>query len=448
MIPCSAGSLPGCRVVAGDPTVIIESVSIDSRLVGRGSLFVAVRGGHDHVAEAVAAGASAVLVADGQRPGGVVLEAADTIGALQSIGAANRAAALSCTVVGVTGSSGKTSTKDVLAAICASQRTTVAALDGHNNEIGVPFTLTRIDGVTEVAICELAMRGPGQIAELVALSRPSVGLITNVGEAHIELLGSRSAIAAAKAELLEDLAIAILPDDEDLLVPFHHLPGRVVTFGESEAADVRVVNRVVREGEMAVTLAVGGSSLELSTALIGAHHARNIAAAFAAAHALGLDLQRCAAAVRSVRLQRWRSAPHPLPGGGVVINDAYNANPSATRAALAALAERGSGRLVAVLGQMAELGPDADVYHRAVGRAAVDLGYAVLVAVGDGTNGYLEGAGRSVRCHHLPVGVDLAQRLAGIVAAGDRVLVKASRSVGLEGVAQDLATALANVSKT
>jgi UDP-N-acetylmuramoyl-tripeptide--D-alanyl-D-alanine ligase len=421
---------------------------MDSRSARPGSLFVAIRGGHAHVAAAVAAGASAVLVSEGSHAGPVVLEAPDTIAALQAIGRANRAAADRCTVVAVTGSSGKTSTKDVLAAICAPQRATVAALEGHNNEIGLPFTLTRIERVTELAICELSMRGAGQIAELAALACPQVAVITNVGEAHLELLGSREAIAAAKAEVLDGVELAVLPADEPLLAA--HVPGglAVVTFGEERSADVRIVERAVRADGMSVVLDVQGTRVAIDSALVGAHHARNLAAAFAVASHLGLDLARCADAAPSISLQRWRSEPHPLPGGGVVVNDAYNANPSATVAALAALAERGSGRLVAVLGPMAELGPSAPAYHRRVGEAARALGFAVIVAVGDGAREYLEGAGDGVAGIVVGDGEALVERLAALVQPGDRVLVKASRSIGLERVAKDLSAALAKVSAT
>jgi len=187
-----------------------------------------------------------VLVEEAHAAGereGVVLTAPDTIAALQRIGAANRAAS-AATVVGVTGSSGKTSTKDVLAALVGAGRRTIAAEEGHNNEIGLPFTLTRIAADTEVAICELSMRGRGQITELAELARPEIGVITNIGEAHLELLGSREAIAAAKAELLDHVEIAVVPAGEPLLEP--HLRDRqsVITFGEEAGADVRVAGRV------------------------------------------------------------------------------------------------------------------------------------------------------------------------------------------------------------
>jgi UDP-N-acetylmuramoyl-tripeptide--D-alanyl-D-alanine ligase len=447
LIPISCGSLPGCRVVRGDPGRMVRSVEMDSRQVGEGALFVAIRGGHDHTAEARAAGAVAVLVQEVRARAeteGTVLAAPDTVAALQAIGAANAAAAPGCTVIGVTGSSGKTSTKDALAALVATQRETIAAAEGHNNEIGLPFTLCRIEAGTEVAVCELSMRGPGQIAELAELARPRIGVITNVGEAHLELLGSREAIAAAKAELLAFVELAVVPAGDALLAP--HLAAaacEVRTFGEDDG-DVRIVARRPDPSGMLLELDVRGRCVQVATNLTGRHQALNLAAAFAVCDALDLDLARCAAAAQAIRLQRWRSEPHPLAGGGVVVNDAYNANPSSVEAALAALAEHGDGRLVAVLGEMAELGPASDRLHRRVGRTAADLGYAVVVAVGPRARGYLEGAGEGVERHYVETSDRLVDLLAGIVGPGDRVLVKASRAAGLEAVAEGLARALSN----
>ncbi len=447
MIATTAGALSGCRVVRGAPATPLTSVAMDSRRAGRGALFVAIRGGHDHTGAARAQGCAAVLVDDAHvaaEPEGVVLAAPDTIGALQAIGAANRAASVA-TVVGVTGSSGKTSTKDVLAALVGAQRRTIAAEEGHNNEIGLPFTLTRIAADTEVAICELAMRGAGQISELALLARPEIGVITNVGEAHLELLGSREAIAAAKAELLEHVDVGVVPAGEPLLEPYLGKPAMLVTFGEEAGADVRIAGRSPLATGMTVALDIDGRTIAVDTNLTGRHNAFNLAAAMAVCRALGLDLDACAAAAGSIQLQRWRSEDHPLPGGGVAVNDAYNANPSSVEAALAGLAERDhAGRLVAVLGEMAELGPAALELHRRVGETAAALGYTLVVAVGEPARGYLEGAGGGVEQHLVANRSGLIAFLADIVRPGDRVLVKASRSAGLEAIAAGVAARLAN----
>ncbi len=447
MIATTAGALPGCRVARGAASTPITSVEMDSRRAGRGSLFVAIRGGHGHTADAWAQGCAAVLVDEDHAAAemeGVVLTAADTVAALQTIGAANRAAS-AATVVGVTGSSGKTSTKDVLAALVGAERRTIAAEASHNAEIGLPFTLTRIAADTEVAICEMAMRGPGQIAELAGLAHPEIGVITNVGEAHLELLGSREAIAAAKAELLEHVEVAVVPAGEPLLEP--HLRDRpmLVTFGEEAGADVRIAGRSLRPGGMTVSLDLDGRTIAVDTNLTGRYNAFNLAAAMAVCRALGLDLDVCAAAAGQIQLQRWRSEDHPLPGGGVVVNDAYNANPSSAEAALASLAEReGTGRLVAVLGEMAELGPSAAELHRRVGETAAALGYAVVVAVGAPARGYIDGAGAAVEGHVAGDRSEVVDLLARILRPGDRVLVKASRSAGLEAIAAGIAERLAN----
>ena len=429
MIPRRVGDLPASVLARGEGDAVVSSVAMDSRAVTPGALFVAIRGGRAHVGEAVRRGASAVLVEGeaGDVDAPCVLTSPDVVAALGAIGAANRAAATACEVVAVTGSSGKTSTKDALAALVAPQRRTVAALEGHNNEIGLPFTLARIEADTEVALCELSMRGPGQIAYLADLARPRIGVITNIGEAHLELLGSRTAIADAKCELLAFLEAAVLPADEPLLPSRVPAGLEVVTFGDDPSATVRIVARTLVGDRMHLELDVAGRGVRVDTNLIGRHHALNLAASLATARLLGLDLDACAAAAGSVALQRWRSETHPLPAGGIVVNDAYNANPSSTRAALAALAERGQGRLVAVLGPM----------------AAREEGYAVVVAVGPAAAPYLTGAGSGVEGIAVAEVEGLAAVLADIVRPGDRVLVKASRSVGLERVAQDLSTLLA-----
>jgi UDP-N-acetylmuramoyl-tripeptide--D-alanyl-D-alanine ligase len=295
----------------------------------------------------------------------------------------------------------------------------------------------------------MAMRGAGQIAELAELARPEVGVITNIGEAHLELLGSREAIAAAKAELLDHVEIAVVPAGEPLLVP--HLRGRpsVITFGEEAGADVRVAGRTPRDAGMTVALAVDGRTIAVDTNLTGRHNALNLAAAVGVCRALGLDLEACARAARAVQLQRWRSEEHALPGGGLAVNDAYNANPSSMEAALASLAERpGAGRLVAVLGAMAELGPDAVALHRRVGATAAALGYAMIVAVSEPARAYLDGAGDGVEGHFVPDREAVVPYLAEVLRPGDRVLVKASRSAGLEGVAAGIAARLANGAAT
>ncbi len=292
------------------------------------------------------------------------------------------------------------------------------------------------------------MRGPGQIAALCALARPRVGLITNIGPVHLELLGSLEAIARAKAELLEALpadGVAVLPHDEPLLAPHRRADLETITFGDAAGADVRLTARSPEGDGTRVGYDVRGRRLELWTNLLGRHHAVNLAAALAALEALGLVAADVAPAELEVTLARWRGETHALPGGGAVVNDAWNAGPASMRAALATLSERTvDGRRIAVLGDMGELGPISAAMHREIGAAAAAAGVDVLVAVGDRARGYLDGAGAAVEPHWLPDGREVVALLHGLVRPGDVVLVKASRVVGLEGVAAGLVAAGTN----
>ncbi len=454
MIGRRLDELPGTRLVRGDGAQRVHAVEIDSRAVRPGALFVAIRGGLAHVGDALRGGAVAALVDEGrlgELPAdvGPLVAAPDVIAALQALGAANRDAASGTIVLGVTGSSGKTSTKDVIAGLVAGERRTIAAAEGHNNEIGLPLTLTRIAVDTEVAVCELSMRGPGQVAELARLARPSVGVITNVGTAHIGLLGSRAAIAAAKAELLAALppgGACVVPADEPLLAPFLRDDLVTITFGEGEGATVAILGRTPRADGQDVRLRIAGAERSVATSLRGPHGALNLAAGLAAVLALGLDVERAAARAGTLALQRWRDEEHPLPGGGAAINDAYNANPASVRVALAHAVEqrRPGGRVVLVLGPMAELGDDGHAFHRELGALAGSLGIDVLVAIGEAARGYLEGAADVPDHRFLPDAADAVALLADLVAPGDVVLVKGSRSAALEGVAAGLSARLAN----
>ncbi len=450
MIATTAGALPGARLVRGDAATPIRGVAIDSRAVRPGDLFVAIRGGRAFTGAAREAGAAAVLLdeaAAADEPG-VVLAAPDPIAALAAIGAANAAAAAGCVVVGVTGSSGKTSTKDALGAVLAPARRVIAAAAGHNNEIGLPLTLCAIGSDTEVAVCEMAMRGPGQIAELAALARPRVGVVTNVGTAHLGLLGSREAIGAAKGELLAALpddGLAVVPAGEPLLASSLRPGLRVRTFGEDASAHAALLARTAVPGGQRLRLRVGGEEADLELALEGRHQALNVLAALIVAVELGVPLDVALGGAAAIRLQPWRGDVLALPGGGVAINDAYNANPASLSAALEALAERPvAGRRIAVLGQMAELGPTAPALHAASGAEAAARGVEVLVAVGAEAAAYLDGSGPGVEGHRVDDPGAALDLLETLVRPGDAVLVKGSRSVGLEGVAAGLAGRLAN----
>jgi UDP-N-acetylmuramoyl-tripeptide--D-alanyl-D-alanine ligase len=377
-------------------------VQVDSRRIVTGDLFVAVGRGEEFLEDARERGAVATLVPD------------DAFAALAHLGRVVRDRA-KAHVVAITGSMGKTSTKDILAALCTPSARTIAAEASYNNEIGVPLTLCRLEEDTEVCIVELAMRGFGQIAYLSEIVRPEIGVITNVGPVHLELVQSIEGVRRAKSELLAALpagGTAILPEDFPV-----------------ERDDIEVVRLGEAEGEGTDGRTVIG---EVSFNFTAHHQVQNAAAALAALEALGLPRPSSV----DVDFSRWRGEEGELPGGGVLINDSYNANPVSMRAALAYLAERaGERRRVAILGDMAELGRTGPAYHREVGEAARELGVDELLAVGELAGGYLEGGvpGRWVANVH-----EALRELEDIVRPGDAVLVKASRAIGLEAVAEAL----------
>ena len=420
LAPGRLEAVPGADVVTG--------VQIDSRRVAMGDLFVAVRSGVDYVPEALERGAAAALVPE------------DAFAALAALGGAVRERS-SARVVAVTGSVGKTTTKDILGALCGPHASTVVAEGSQNNEIGLPLTLCRIEADTQVVVLEMGMRGLGQIAELCAVARPNVGVVTSIGPVHLELLGTIENVARAKAELIDALppgGAAVVPSDEPLLEPFVGRSDlRVLRFGAGGDVSLEAFRPGPTGSEIDVEVLEERLTLELP---IGArHNATNFLAALAAYVALGFPVAEAGRGGAAIKLSRWRGEEFPLPGGGVLVNDAYNANPVSMAAALDHLGERaGSSRKVAILGEMAELGPAGADYHRQVGEAATHAGVSVLVAVGSLAAEYLEGA-------HVPTMRWAANAQAALADAsallepGDWVLVKGSRSVGLEVVAEGLA---------
>jgi UDP-N-acetylmuramoyl-tripeptide--D-alanyl-D-alanine ligase len=399
---------------------------IDSRAVGPGDLFVGLPGenvdGGRFAPQALAGGAWGVLVAPEHTEAaqcampGALIAADDPLLALQRLATAWRRA-LGCEVVGITGSVGKTSTKDILAAMLAQARRTVANRENLNTEIGLPLTVLEASPGTEALVLEMGMRGPGQIAALTAIAEPDVGVITAVAPVHLELMGSIEAIAAAKAELVAGLrpaGTAVLPAGEALLEP--HRRGDVTT----------------------VTFGPGGDVEELPAGLTlpfdSAHMRRNALAALAAARALGVEPD----GLLDVALSSLRGQRMHLPGDIVVVNDCYNANPMSMRAALDDLAASASGRRVAVLGDMLELGPGEARFHAEVGAHAREAGVDLLVAVGPRAAHFADGYGEVLA---LPDAQAAAETVPGLLQPGDTVLLKASRGVGLEVVARALEAA-------
>jgi len=416
------------RLVRAGWTDHATGIRIDSRLVEEGDLFVAVGAGIDFRKHAFARGASAVLEPD------------DAFAALAALGSAVRSRSRA-RVVGITGSTGKTSTKDILAALCAPHARTVAAEGGHNNELGLPLTLASIEPDTEIVVAEMGMRGLGQIAELCAVARPHIGVITGIGPVHLELLGSVERVAEAKAEIVGALpagGVAVAPVQAPELDPFLRRDDvELRRFGPG--GDASVVSFEPREREAEAVFDVRGRELSLRVNFTARHQADNAAAALLAYDALGLPLDGAQEGADRIAFSRWRGEETPLPGEGLLINDAYNANPVSMEASLRHLSDRAAGRRrVAVLGDMAELGQDAPAYHERVGRAAA-ANADVLVAVGELARGYL-GAGVAQERHAATV-EDAVTAVDELVRPGDVVLVKASRSAGLERVAEALTAA-------
>jgi UDP-N-acetylmuramoyl-tripeptide--D-alanyl-D-alanine ligase len=394
MIAVELGAIePLGRLIARPWADAVTGLQIDSRRIAEGDLFVAVGGGADFVQHALARGAAAALVPD------------DAHGALATIAGTLRDRS-SARVVAITGSTGKTSTKDILYAMCAPHAKTIANEGNYNNELGVPLTLARLEPDTEVCITELGMRGLGQIAYLASFTKPDIGVITNVGPVHLELVETIENVARAKAELLAALpagGVAIVPD-EPLLDP--HL----------ERTDI-TVERVNHE-----------LPLPFATSYTARHQLANTRFAVAAARHLGVPLPDHELHVEFSKL---REEERELPGGGLLLNDCYNANPVSMRAALEHLTERANGRRrIAVLGEMAELGDGAPAYHEEIGALVRELGIEHVIAVG--------GLARAYGGEWVADAEGAAERLQAALRPGDVVLVKGSRAVGLEVVAENM----------
>ena len=428
----------------------------DSRQVVPGALFAAVVGervdGHDYAERALADGAVAVLAS---RPVGVpAVVVDDVVAGLSLLAHAVTERAVDTTVVALTGSAGKTSTKDLIAQLLGVLGPTVYTEGSFNNEIGLPLTALKVADSTRYLVLEMGARHKGDITHLTGIVRPSIGLVLNVGTAHIGEFGSREGIAEAKGEMVEALppeGCAILNADDPLVRAMAaRTRARVLYFGESAEAQIRAEDvRLDASGRPGFTLVTPSGSAPVQLRLYGEHHVSNALAAAAVATECGMDVKRLAVALGEAgSLSRWRMELTDRPDGVTVINDAYNANPDSMRAALRALAAiggRGPGarRTWAVLGEMRELGEDSLAEHDAVGRLAVRLDIATLVAVGGREAACMELGARnegswgeeSVLVSDVDAAIALLREQ---VAPGDVVLVKASRSVGLERVAEAL----------
>jgi UDP-N-acetylmuramoyl-tripeptide--D-alanyl-D-alanine ligase len=453
VIPLSLAEV--ARVTGGqladvpDPAALVTGpVVIDSREAGPGSMFAALPGtrtdGHEFARAAVQSGAVAVLAS---RPVGCsAIVVPDVQGALGQLARAIVDRASDLTVIGITGSAGKTTTKDLTAQLLETLGPTIAPRESFNNEIGHPLTVLRITGQTRFLVSELAARGPGHITQLCQIAPPRLGAVLGVGLAHAGEFGGVEAIAQAKGELVAALpadGIAVLnADDHRVAAMAARALARVVTFGRANSADVRAENvRADEAGRPGFTLITAAGSAPVQLQLHGEHHVTNALAAAALAEQVGMPVAAIAAGLTAaVARSRWRMEVTRLSDGVTVVNDAYNANPDSVRAAIAALKAMSRGRRgFAVLGHMTELGDDADRLHAEVGADAAAAGVAGLIVVGDAAAPMLAGAktvpGWRGELQHVPDAAAAVGALQSRLRDGDVVLVKASHSIHLERVA-------------
>jgi len=439
----------GAEVVAAGAPGSPARATIDTSASGPGDLFFGLRGanrdGGEFAPAAIAAGAWGVVVRhelrqsfgplsgpkDCRNEGGAwVFAVSDPLAALQALARANRRA-LGARVVGVTGSVGKTSVKDIARTLLPGR--VHANRENLNTEIGLPLTVLEAPEDTELLVLEMAMRGAGQIAELAEIAEPEVAVITNVGPVHVELLGSVAAIAAAKAEVLDFLppdGVAIAPVDAGELEPHLERAPRLLRFGPG--GDVEVTESRVLEGVTEAVIATPAGDQKFHFPFAEAHNLTNALAAVAAGVALGAPLGEMADRAADIGFSRFRGERIELGDGIVLVNDCYNANPVSMRAALDHLASLGAPRTVAVLGEMGELGPGAPEFHREVGAHARAAGIDVLLGVGLPARDYDPD-------ELVADPAEAAELLAQTLEPGDAVLVKGSRSAGLEAVATELA---------
>ncbi len=425
------GPIEGKRCVAG--------WSIDSRTVEPGDLFFAIKGdvhdGHAFVPAALERGAVAAVVSSeiASAPG-VLLKTKDTLCALQ------RAAHFARKqwggrVVGVTGSAGKTSTKDIIASFLATRFRTGKTIGNFNNHIGLPLSLLRLPDEVEIAVIELGMNHAGEIRDLARMAEPEVGVITNVGYAHVETFDSIEGVALAKRELIEELpesGTAVLNADDARVLAFRKIhSGRSLTYGFSEQADVRAVQTEAGPNETEFTV----HGVRFRSALTGRHSLLNILAGLAAAKVFGISFDELVPAVANLRATRMRGE-RSVRNGITILNDSYNSNPEAARSMIDVLRAEPAQRRIAVLGEMLELGHMAEVLHRNLGNYVADAGVDVLVGVCGVSRLMVEQAKRAGLDNHTAFFFEDAETagdfLRDFVRPGDALLFKASRGIHVE----------------
>jgi len=458
MIPMTLAEVAGVvggRIADGEPDIVVTVAASDDRDCVPGTLFACIAGervdGHDFVASARERGAVACLTTRPVGSAAVIVE--DVVAALGALASYVIQRLPGTLALGLTGSSGKTTTKDLLAAILAPHGETVAPRGSFNSEVGLPLTVLSCTTRTKYLVLEMGMRGRGHIAYLCRIAHPRIAGVINVGSAHIELLGSREAIAEAKAEIIDDLpvdGIAIMHADNPLVMDqAGRTSAQIMTFGEAADADVRASDITLDPlARPRFTLHWQGEAVPVQLTLSGEHQVANALAATAFALAAGIDLADIVRVLETYEsASKWRMEVSERADGVTIVNDAYNANPESMRAALKALvamgrSAEGERRTWAVIGEMRELGDISVDEHDAIGRLAVRLDVSKLVAVGEGARPVHLGAAHEGSWGEESTWVpDVDSAIALLreqVQPGDIVLVKASRSIGLEAVAAAL----------
>ena len=443
----------GGEITAGDPTCLFTTVCTDSRSLHGGDLFLALRGekfdGHAFVAEAVRRGATGAVVEEAPAnlpPDFAVVRVPNTLLGLQNL-AANYRRSLSVQIVCITGSNGKTSTKDLTWSVLR-ERFQVTKTEGNlNNHIGLPMTMLRLRSGDRIGVIEIGMNHPGEIAPLAAIAQPDVAIITNIGVAHIEFMGSREAIAEEKGSLAEALppsgSVVLNADDDFTPKIARRTKADVLLCGLGPRATIRATDLSQEVSGTKFLIHAFGRRVEAHLPVLGVHMVRNSLLAVGTGHVFGMSLEECAAGLGSVQLTKGR-LEQKVVRGIQVLDDSYNANPDSTKAALLTLSQISiNGRRIAVLGRMGELGQESERGHRSVGQCAADLGIDCVITVGADAaliaeEAWRGGVAKIVRAADRDEAVNALREYAH---AGDIVLVKGSRSEKLEQIIEALAAA-------
>lgn len=448
----SAGDIAkatGGKILQGKATLRFARISTDSRTLKKGDLYIPLRGpkfdGHHFISEAFTKGAAGSLteLVDPQKAGGCLIRVGDTLKALGEIAKAWRER-FSIPVVAVTGSSGKTATKEMIAAALSAVGSVCKTRGNLNNLVGLPLSLFEISETHRFGVFEIGMNAFGEIARLTEILQPTVGLITNVGPAHLEGLGDVNGVARAKGELFDGLApssTAIVNLDDPFVARLKTKAKRL-TFGTKPEADIRLTGVKVQGGKMEVTIADSGEKKNFSLSVVGDHHAKNWLAAYSVCHALGISPEDAQRGLEDFRPGKGRGEILSLDRDLVVMDDTYNANPDSMKAALSAFTQLfPRRRRIAILGQMLELGEGAPFWHEETGKIASQAGIELLIAFGGGADSMVEGFRREKKGSGAVAFADMAaltSQLSTLLKEGDALLIKGSRGTAMERVIEFL----------